>query len=76
MAKMAKRKAPRKVQGKTRRRGNAAYRKVNRGRAEEVQGAIEAAVREGAKIREAISKKIERRIATAEARERRASRRR
>lgn len=82
---MAKRKAPRKVRAKAqprtkgrlaRRRGNAAYRRANRGQVEQVQSAIEAALAEGAKLREAISKKIERRIAAAEAREQSASRRR
>ena len=86
---MAKRRAPAKAGKATRgarsprtkgqlarRRGNAAYRKANRGRVEQVQSAIDAALAEGAKLREAISRKIEHRIAAAEARERRASRRR
>ena len=58
-----------------RRRNNAAYRRANQGRVEQVQGAIDAALAEGAKLRETISRKIERRSGTAEARERRASRR-
>jgi len=58
-----------------RRRSNAAYRRANRERVEEVQSAIDAALAEGAKLREAISRKLERRIETAEARERRAPRR-
>jgi hypothetical protein len=58
-----------------RRRSNAAYRRANRERVEKVQSAIDAALAEGAKLREAISRKIERRIETAEARERRAPRR-
>ncbi|HYV43610.1 MAG TPA: hypothetical protein VFA20_02070 [Myxococcaceae bacterium] len=78
---MAKRKAkraaaPRAKGALARRRSNAAYRRANRERVEAVESAIEKALAEGAKLREAISSKIERKIATAEARERRATRRR
>ena len=88
---MAKRKAPRAKgrradvprakagRGKgtlSRRRSNAAYRRANRERVEAVESAIEKALAEGAKLREAISSKIERKIAAAESRERRATRRR
>lgn len=81
---MAKRKARAKGQrakgarGKgtlARRRSNAAYRRANQGRVEAVESAIDKALAEGAKLREAISSKLERKIATAEARERRATRR-
>ena len=75
-AKADRRKATRGKGQLTRRRSNAAYRRANRGRVEQVEGAIEAALVEGAKLREAISKKIERKIATAGTRERRAPRRR
>lgn len=75
-AKAAKAKAPRGKGTLVRRRSNAAYRRANRGRVEAVEGAIEKALAEGAKLREAISSKIERKIAAAESRERRATRRR
>ena len=43
-----------------RRRSNAAYRRANQGRVEAVESAIDKALAEGAKLREAISSKIER----------------
>ncbi|HVE84360.1 MAG TPA: hypothetical protein VND93_16005 [Myxococcales bacterium] len=65
----------RKIRGQlARRRSNAAYRRANQGRVEEVQSAIETALAEGAKLRDEISRKIGRRMAAAEAREKRSLR--
>ena len=75
-AKAPRAKVPRTKGVLARRRSNAAYRRANRERVDAVESAIEKALAEGAKLREAISSKIERKIATAEARERRATRRR
>jgi hypothetical protein len=58
-----------------RRRWNAAYRRANKDQVEQVQGAIEAALAEGARLRDEISRKIGRRSAAAGKRETRASRR-
>jgi hypothetical protein len=75
-AKANRKKATRGKGQLARRRYNAAYRRANRGRVEQVEGAIEAALAEGAKLREAISRKIEPEITTAGTRDRRAPRRR
>lgn len=69
------RKAPRTKGQLTRRRINAAYRRANREQVDQVQRSIDAAVAEGAKLREAISSKVGYPSKTAEARERRAPRR-
>lgn len=57
----AKRKGGRTKGQLPRKRANAAYRRANRERVAKVQGAIEEALAEGARLREQISKKIERR---------------